>query len=289
MRNAIRAYVIVAAVGSAVWAADLPRVKSLTDAQLYVRAKMREMERKSAAAMKRAERDIERRLKLRHAAKLADLKRQLIEERARSADLQQRLRDVMGMLKSGVAATVAAHTPKRWGKPVFADDFSAPKISDKWLTKELNPKGNFFQIKDGMLTGKETIRTSQRFSGKAVRIEYDSWTLSSTPCDASALLQAPEVDFRVFAGIGGEINKMCRIVVGNEEVARKGEASLVRGKRQHMVVEVGEGKVRIEVDGRTVLLYQGAKAPKELKNVLLGLYSWTPGMHFDNVKVYVIR
>jgi len=281
--------VILVAVCAAAHAGKAPSAeKTLSDAELYVKVKTAEIRKQAAADLVKARADAEREIALRYQAKLAELKRQLVVERARSAEFRQKLDDAMEIIKGGTAAAEVKPTPGRWGSPVFTDGFGGREIGSGWDKAGLAKGGHRFRIADGMLTGKETIRMARRFTARAVRVEYDAWTLSQTPCDASIVIEVPEKSYRVFAGIGGELNRVSRITIGGKTVVAKQGKALVRGRRQHMVVEVGQGVVRTEVDGKTLNEYRGAQAPKALKDVAISLYTWTPGMHFDNVRVYVI-
>ena len=286
MRQHIAAALLVLLVGVALAADTAP--KTLSDAEIYVKAKMREMEKGKRAAVAKARDESERKTALRYMAQIGELKKQVIQQRAKLTELQQKYDAVLNILKSGVASTATQQTPSRWGKPVLVETFDGKDFSDAWDQKAL-AQGPPWKIAEGMATGKETLWTARRFGGKGIRIEYQSWTLAEAPCDASLFLENPERDFRVLAGYGGSMNRECRLAVGSANVARKRGPALIRGKRQQMVVEVGEGKVVSYLDGRKLLDYAGKDAPKALENVRLGLYSFTPGMHFDNVKVYVIK
>lgn len=289
MRQIVVMTIATLIVAASALAGDKPAVKTLSDADLYLQAKLEKLEKDKATALEEAQQKIQRELALQYAAQIGDLKRQLIAERAKVAELQKKVDDLTAMLKAGLSTSAPQPPPKRWGKPAFADGFSAAEISDGWAKQHLKPGGDFFRVVDGMLTGKEKISIAQKFSGKALHVEYDTWTMSETPCDASLYAESPESDLVIFVGIGSDLNKQCRVNIGEDIVAKKGGIFLRRGKRQHLAIDLGQGKVRIEVDGQTVLDYTGDKAPKQLKDVTLSLYSWTPGMHFDNVRVYVVE
>lgn len=279
---------IVIIVGIFCWAAalgaEVSKIKDMKEAEKFISAKTLEIEKEKAAAVARAQTEIEQKLTPGYQARMEEVKKKLEEERAKAADLQKKHDEAMRILRSETAAFPA--TPERWGKPVFEDDFSGADVSDKWSKK--NFKDQPFKIEDGMLTGKQKISIAQTFSGKALRIQYDTWTMSKSPCDASVFAEAGNWPM-VFGGIGGEGNRLCRIGIGAETVAKSDGAFLVPVKRQRLAVELGEGKIRIEVDGKTVLEYKGEKAPKELKEVTFSLYTFAPGMNFDNVRVYVVK
>jgi len=288
MRTAATLCLTACLLATAARGADAPAAKTLSDAEIYIKVRMADIEKEKAEAIAAARADAERRIALQYQATLADLKRQLIEERAKAVELEAKAEDLTRMLKSRQPEAPPPPTPQSWGKPLFEDDFSRADVSDKWDKESLEPRGNHFTVADGMLTGKETIATLQRFSGKAIRVEYDTWTIAENPCDASVYLADPKKDFSVFCGIGGNMNRVCRLIVSNKELAVKNMAALVRGKRQHMVFECGQSRMRIEVDGKTVLQYEGAEAPAQLDDVRVVLYTWTAGMHFGNVKVYAV-
>ena len=289
MKGTVRIAAIGFLLAGIAAAADAPKLKTLSDAEIYVKARMAELEKAKAEAIAKARADIERRTALSWQAKLAVLRRQLIEERAKVAQLTAKVEDLTNILKTRQATAAIAPTPKEWGRPVFADDFSRQDVSDKWDKEGLKPGPNCYKVVDGMLTGKEKIDSLPRFSGKAIRVEYDTWTMAENPCDASVYLANPEKDFSVFAGIGGEMNRVCKLVAGDKALARKGVSPIIRGRRQHMIVECGRGVMRVEVDGKMVIEHKGVDVPAAFENVHLALYSWTPGMHFDNVKVFVIK
>ena len=277
---------LLLAACQAAGAQNAPKIETLSDAEIYVKVKTAEMEKQKTAAIDAARAEAERKAALAYQAQLGDMKKQLIEARARAVELERRLDDIMGLLKKGVAASGVSPTPARWGKPVFADDFTEGAISDAWSREGLGEGGQHFEIVDGMLTGKERILIARPFSAKALRVEYDTWTISETPCDASVYVLSAQTDWQLFVGIGSEMNRLCRLNVGGEVLARKSGAFLVRGKRQHIVVEVGERKARVEVDGQVVVQYEGDKVPARLDSVRLALYAFTTGMHFDNVRVH---
>jgi hypothetical protein len=282
--------VAVALFLAAGWAlAGPPTPAGAQDAEAVLKARTAEMERQKAEEVAKARAEAERKVTLEYQAKLAEVRRQLVEERARAAELSAKVDDLTGILKAIPPSASVPTTPKEWGRPVFSDDFSRDDISDRWDKAGLQPPAGQFKVVDGMLTGKDRIATLQRFTGKAVRVEYDTWTIAPNPSDASMYLLDREKDFSAFAGIGGEMNRVCTLKAGGKVLAQKERATLARGRRQHMVVECGGGKMRIEVDGETVLEYQGDGAPAKVENAQLALYAWTPGMHFDNVRVYVVQ
>jgi len=202
-------------------AAD-PEPATLSDAQVFVKVKLAEMEKDKAAAIEKAKANADRNAMLKYQAELADVKRALISERAKVVRLEKEVNDLRDALKNASAPVSApiVPVPERWGTPVFADDFAAPQISDKWDKKKLI-RGNAFEIKDGMLTGKEKITTTARFNAKSIRVEYDTWTMSDTPCDATVFIENPDTGFVVMGQLGAEMNAYSRITAQGDELVRE--------------------------------------------------------------------
>lgn len=89
---------VLCAAGMAV--AQTPAVEKMSDAEIYVKVRLEELQKEQTNAIAVARADIERDVNLKFLAELGDLKRQLIEERAKTADLQRKLDDLAPLVKS---------------------------------------------------------------------------------------------------------------------------------------------------------------------------------------------
>jgi len=205
----------------------------------------------------------------------------LIEER----NVERENANLKAVIDAGTTAGGQISTPGRWGKPVFSDNFEAGTISNKW-----KPEGDHFEVVEGMLTGYQKISIVRKFTGRAVRLEYDVLVMSETDaCDASMMAESPKDEFAVLLTIAGEYNRSSAIRINNEVAVSRAGPVLLRCRRQRVAVELGNRQIRVDVDGNPFLDYRGKMAPQKFRDLALSLFAWAPGIHFGNVKIYLIK